>query len=87
MRVPYPQAVLERYRAAIRGDVPTYRRDVAFPFQRSAVCVIGPSVRNTAAIAAYSKAGFRPLREVVVPGEPDPEYLMRITRAEFDSLQ
>ena len=64
-----------------------FLREVAFPFHRIDVCVIGPSTKNKAAIQAYAKAGFRPLREAKVPGEPDPEYLMRVTRAELDSLQ
>ena len=64
-----------------------FLRDIAFPFHRLDVCVIGPSVKNVAAIRAYEKAGFRPLREVHVPDEPDPEFLMRITAAELNSLQ
>jgi aminoglycoside 6'-N-acetyltransferase len=64
-----------------------FLREVAFPFHGRDVCVIGPSVKNVAAIRAYDKAGFRPLREVTVPGEAQPEYLMRLTRTELDSLQ
>ncbi len=64
-----------------------FLRDVAFPFHAIDVCVIGPSVKNVAAIRAYEKVGFRPLREVDVPDEPDPEFLMRITAAELNSLQ
>ena len=64
-----------------------FLRDVAFPFHRIDVCVIGPSVHNLAAIRAYEKAGFRALREVHVPDEPDPELLMRITAADLNSLQ
>jgi len=64
-----------------------FLRDVAFPFHGIDVCVIGPSVKNVAAIRAYEKVGFRPLREVHVPDEPDPEFLMRITAAELNSLQ
>jgi aminoglycoside 6'-N-acetyltransferase len=64
-----------------------FLREVAFPFHGIDVCVIGPSVTNQAAIRAYAKAGFRPLRVAHVPGEPGPEYLMRVTRAELDSLQ
>ena len=65
----------------------TFLRDVAFPFHHLETCVIGPSVKNAAAIRAYEKAGFRPLRVAQVPDEPDPEYLMRLTRSELDSLQ
>jgi aminoglycoside 6'-N-acetyltransferase len=61
-----------------------FLREIAFPFHGIDVCAIGPSVKNVAAIRAYLKAGFRPLREVSVPGEPDPEYLMRLTRGELD---
>ena len=64
-----------------------FLRDVAFPFHHIDVCVIGPSVHNVAAIRAYEKAGFRALREVEVPDEPDPELLMRVTAAELNSLQ
>jgi len=147
VKTPYPDAELEDYRSAIRGNDPTYRylaeidgrpvglfqhyriadspeyaealalgedavgvdlfigetelvgrghgpamlrqflRDVAFPFHGIDVCVIGPSVNNTAAIRAYEKAGFRPLKQVAVPGERYPEFLMRITVADLHSLQ
>src|SRR2546423_6404575 len=63
-----------------------FLRDVAFPFHDLDVCVIGPSVKNLAAIRAYEKAGFRALHEVHVPDEPDPEFLMRITGAELHSM-
>jgi aminoglycoside 6'-N-acetyltransferase len=141
--IPYPDADIDEYRDAIRGNDPTYHyiatidgrpagmfqhyrvgddpeyadalalgaeavgvdlfigemdliglghgpamlrrflREVAFPFHGIDVCVIGPSVRNVAAIRAYEKAGFLPLKEVRVPPEPDPEFLMRVTRAEL----
>ncbi len=61
--------------------------DVAFPFQGLDVCVIGPSVRNTAAIRAYAKTGFGDLGDVVVPHERDPEHLMRVTRAELEAVE
>lgn len=64
-----------------------FLRDIAFPFHRIDICVIGPSVKNAAAIRAYEKAGFRPLKEVIVPDEPDPEFLMRLTAADLNSLQ
>ena len=64
-----------------------FLREVAFPFHGIDICVIGPSVKNAAAIRAYEKAGFRPLKEVRVPGETDPEFLMRMTAAELITLQ
>jgi RimJ/RimL family protein N-acetyltransferase len=64
-----------------------FLRDVAFPFHGLDVCVIGPSVKNVAAIRAYAKVGFRALREVQIADEPDPEFLMRATAADLHSLQ
>ena len=49
-----------------------------------AVCVIGPEPKNIAAIRAYEKAGFRFFKTIQVPGEPEPEYLMRLSRREFE---
>ena len=49
------------------------------------VCVIGPEPKNAAAIRAYEKAGFRPFKEIQVPGEPEPEYLMKLTKEEFEA--
>ena len=48
------------------------------------VCVIGPEPNNAAAIRAYEKAGFRYFKTIQVPGEPEPEYLMKLTRREFE---
>lgn len=48
------------------------------------VCVIGPEPKNTAAIRSYEKAGFRYFKTIQVPKEPEPEYLMKLTRGEFE---
>ena len=48
------------------------------------VCVIGPEPKNAVAIRVYEKAGFRYFKEIQVPGEPEPEYLMKLTREEFE---
>ena len=73
-----------------RGHGPRMLREflgvVAFGFwldKDITVCVIGPSVSNLSAIRAYEKAGFRFVRDVVVPGEAEPEHLMRLTRDEL----
>ncbi len=57
----------------------------AIVFADSAITsvIIGPEPKNHAAIRAYEKAGFRYLKTIQVPGEPEPEYLMRITPAEL----
>ncbi|HEV2237846.1 MAG TPA: GNAT family N-acetyltransferase [Ktedonobacterales bacterium] len=64
--------------AALRRFV----REVVFADAAHASCVIAPEPANRAAIRAYEKAGFRYLRTVTVPGEPAPEYVMRLARAE-----
>ena len=48
------------------------------------VCVIGPEPKNTAAIRAYEKAGFRFFKTIQVTTEPEPEYLMKLTREDFE---
>lgn len=40
--------------------------------------------KTAAAIKAYEKAGFRYFKKIQVPGEPEPEYLMKLTREEFE---
>jgi aminoglycoside 6'-N-acetyltransferase len=47
-------------------------------------CVIGPEPKNAAAIRAYEKSGFRFFKSIQVPGEPEPEYLMKLPRQEFE---
>jgi aminoglycoside 6'-N-acetyltransferase len=61
-----------------------FLRDVVFVRYDVDECVIGPSVKNTSAIRAYEKAGFRFLRDAMVPDEPDPEHLMRLRRSDLE---
>jgi len=56
--------------------------EVVFRDERVRVCVIGPESKNVAAIRAYEKAGFRFFKTIQVPGEPEPEHLMRMSREE-----
>lgn len=60
-----------------------FLREVVFAEYDVDSCIIGPAQNNHAAIRAYEKAGFRYLKTVSIPGELEPEYLMRIMRAEF----
>ncbi|MFZ5815288.1 MAG: GNAT family N-acetyltransferase [Bacillota bacterium] len=53
----------------------SFLEEVVFP-GGAPRCVIGPEVKNQAAIRAYEKAGFRYWKTVEIPGEPAPEYLM-----------
>lgn len=60
-----------------------FLRQVVFADPEVEGCVLGPAVGNLPAIRCYQKAGFRPLKTVQVPGEPEPEFLLRITRKEL----
>jgi len=62
--------------------VRAFLRDIVFARYDVDECVIGPSVKNTSAIRAYQKAGFRFFKDARVPDESEPEHLMRIRRDE-----
>ena len=78
--------IAERERA-YRGLGPRlireFLRRVVFAEYDVESCIIGPAQNNAAAIRAYEKAGFKYLKTVSIPGELEPEYLMRINREEF----
>lgn len=59
--------------------------EVVFENESVKTCVIGPEPKNTAAIRAYEKAGFRYFKKIQVPGEPEPEHLMQLSREEFEA--
>lgn len=46
-------------------------------------CLLGPDAENHAAIRCYEKAGFRFLKQVHVPGEERPEWLMALDAVNF----
>lgn len=56
---------------------------IVFSEMGATVCVIDPAVSNRAAIRAYEKTGFRWIKTIDVPGEDEPSYIMRLTRAEL----
>ena len=56
--------------------------EIVFANAEVASCIIGPEPKNVAAIRAYARAGFRSLKTIQVPGEPEPEYLMRLPRGD-----
>lgn len=41
-------------------------------------CIIGPEPMNKVAIRAYEKIGFKYYKTIQVPGEDEPEYLMKL---------
>lgn len=63
-----------------------FLREVVFaPGAPATACYIGPDQSNAAAIRAYEKAGFLHLRTVTIPGEEEPEQVMRLSRADFEA--
>lgn len=59
-------------------------REIVFADGAVESCIIDPAVSNLVAIRAYEKVGFRHLKTVPVPDEPEPAYLMRLGRDEFE---
>lgn len=49
-------------------------------------CIIGPEPKNTIAIRAYEKAGFRYYKTIQLPDEDEPEYLMRLYKNELEAI-
>ncbi len=60
-----------------------FLNDIVFAERTIESCIIDPAVSNRSAIRAYEKAGFRFLKEITNAGAAEPQYLMRIGRAEF----
>ncbi|HEX7017537.1 MAG TPA: GNAT family N-acetyltransferase [Patescibacteria group bacterium] len=54
-------------------------------FQRPDIikCFIDPEPSNVRAIKSYEKAGFKYLKTVQIPGEPEPAYLMEIKKEDL----
>jgi RimJ/RimL family protein N-acetyltransferase len=61
-----------------------FLRTVVFADEWPTECLIGPEIENHRAIRSYQKAGFSYWKTVQIPGERAPEYVMRITRREFE---
>lgn len=72
------------YRGLGEHIVRSFLHEHVFSDPEIEACVIGPEPKNAAAIRAYEKAGFRFFKTIHVPGEPEPEYLMKLTREEFE---
>jgi RimJ/RimL family protein N-acetyltransferase len=72
------------YRGLGRHVIRRFLFEHVFSDPEIEICVIGPEPKNVAAIRAYEKAGFRYFRTIQVPEEPEPEYLMKLTREEFE---
>jgi aminoglycoside 6'-N-acetyltransferase len=54
--------------------------EIVFADETIESCIIGPELHNSAAIRCYAKAGFTYLRTATVPGEPQPQFVMRRAR-------
>jgi RimJ/RimL family protein N-acetyltransferase len=57
-----------------------FLREIVFRDAEIESCIVGPEPNNEAAIRCYEKAGFQYWKPVQIPGEPEPEYLMRVDR-------
>jgi RimJ/RimL family protein N-acetyltransferase len=63
----------------------SFLRSIVFADPTIRSCAIGPEPKNRRAIRAYEKAGFRHWKTVPVAGEPQPEYVMLMTRRDLES--
>ena len=52
--------------------------EIIFANEKITTCIIGPEPKNTRAIKAYEKVGFKYVKIVQIPEEPDPTYIMEI---------
>lgn len=63
----------------------SFLQSIVFADPSVTACAIGPEPTNRRAIRAYEKVGFHHWKTVAVPGEPQPEYLMLISRRDLES--
>jgi RimJ/RimL family protein N-acetyltransferase len=57
-----------------------FLEQVVFVQPWAEACIVGPEPGNQVAIRAYEKAGFRYWKTVQIPGEPQPECLLSVSR-------
>lgn len=50
------------------------------------MCIIDPEPENKRAIRTYEKVGFKYVRTMQIPGEPDVNYLMELPKEDFFKL-
>jgi len=62
----------------------SFLRSVVFADPSIGACALGPEPGNRRAIRAYEKAGFQHWKTVNVPGEPQPEYVMIVSRGDLE---
>lgn len=76
---------------ALRGlgaaIVRAFLRAVVFAAPGTTHCFIDPHPENAVAIRAYTRAGFRPVRRIDPPLPAEPYLLMRIERADIDTIE
>lgn len=57
-----------------------FLKEVVFSRKDIVTCIVGPEPENKRAIKAYEKAGFKYVKTIQIPKEPDPTYIMEITK-------
>lgn len=64
-----------------------FLRQFVFADPNISTCIIGPEPANQIAIRSYQKTGFRHFKTVHLPDENQPEYLMCLTKADFEAAE
>ena len=57
-----------------------FLKEIVFTKDEITACIIGPEPKNTRAIKAYEKVGFKYVKTVQVGNEPEPTYIMEINK-------
>lgn len=57
-----------------------FLKDIVFNSSDTDRCIVGPEPTNVRAIKSYEKVGFKYLKTVKIPNEPNPEYIMVIEK-------
>lgn len=60
-----------------------FLREHVFSNNKVDKCIIGPEPKNLSAIRMYEKSGFRWYKNIQIPDEDEPEYLMILFRKDF----
>ena len=63
----------------------TFLEKIVFADRCVQTCIVGPDSGNLRAIRAYEKVGFRHWKTIQVANEPQPEYLMCISREQIEN--
>ena len=60
-----------------------FLKEIVFSNPDITTCVIGPDPNNARAIKSYEKTGFKYVKTVQIPSDPNPTYIMEVRKVEL----